>query len=388
MVGVSQYVADYFRRYAGIDAVHVPISLMEPGEWPALGSFDNEFVTLVNPCAVKGISIFLALAAAFPETAFAAVPTWGATRDDRAALDQHANVRVLEPVDDIDLLLKRTKVLLVPSLWAEARSRIVVEAMLRGVPVLASNVGGIPEAKMGVPYLLPVAPITKYQPRLDEEMVPIAEVPHQDVGPWQEALGRLLTDAAHYREISRQSRAAALEYAGNLSVEPFERLLEETVVGRTPWSAADAPVGFAGIQRDLDSRADGGSGGTRADQGVRPTRTQPVDTLRPDKRRLPGPAAAQESPTFRLGSPARIPSRDIACSGFHMPGVGLHWLNKSGGRQMLPYARSACLDGEARLRRGASSNGWSLLVEALAGAIQPYLDRNLSLSSDTAWVRP
>ena len=69
VVGVSQYVADYIRRYGGIDAVHVPISLLEPGDWPALGRFENEFVTMVNPCAVKGIAIFLALADAFPEVA-------------------------------------------------------------------------------------------------------------------------------------------------------------------------------------------------------------------------------------------------------------------------------------------------------------------------------
>ncbi len=48
----------------------MPISLMEEREWPDLGSFENEFVTLVNPCAVKGISIFLALADAFPEYGF------------------------------------------------------------------------------------------------------------------------------------------------------------------------------------------------------------------------------------------------------------------------------------------------------------------------------
>ena len=138
---------------------------MEPEDWPELGRFENEFVTFVNPCAVKGIAIFLALADAFPQTQFAAVPTWGTNQQDRAALEARPNVRILAPVDDINLLLARTRVLLVPSLWAEARSRIVLEALLRGVPVMAANVGGIPEAMMGVPYLLPVRPIEKYETR-------------------------------------------------------------------------------------------------------------------------------------------------------------------------------------------------------------------------------
>src|SRR5205814_6456739 len=102
------------------------------------------------------------------------------------------NVTVLKPVDDINLLLARTRVLLAPSLWAEARSRMVLEAMLRGVPVMGADVGGIPEAKMGVPYLLPVTPIAKYETRLDEQMVPVANVPQQDIEPWRAALGRLL----------------------------------------------------------------------------------------------------------------------------------------------------------------------------------------------------
>ncbi len=164
VVGVSQYVADYVRRYAALDAVHVPISLLEPEEWPELGRPENQFVVMVNPCAVKGIAIFLALADAFPETAFAAVPGWGTNRRDRAALAARPNVCLLEPVDDVNLLFARTRVLLVPSLWAEARSRIVVEAKLRGVPVMAADVGGIPEAKLGVPYLLPVNRIERYRP--------------------------------------------------------------------------------------------------------------------------------------------------------------------------------------------------------------------------------
>jgi len=226
VVGVSRYVADYIRKWSGIPAVHVPISLLDPPPYPELGRFENEFVTLVNPCAVKGISIFLELAGRMPEVRFAAVPTWGATQADRAALARRANVTLLDPVDNVDDILRRTRVLLVPSLWAEARSRIVVEAMLRGVPVIASNIGGIPEAKLGVDYLLPVRPIERYESQVDEQMVPLADVPAQAIGPWQAALARLLSDRAHYDRLSRASRQAALAEAETLSVGPFEALLE------------------------------------------------------------------------------------------------------------------------------------------------------------------
>src|SRR6185437_5717816 len=160
--------ASYIREQSGIEAVHVPIAPADPGPHPKVGGFDNPFVTLVNPCAVKGIKLFLELAKALPDVAFAGVPTWGTTPEDVAAMRGVPNITVLPKVDQINDLMRRTRVLLAPSVWAEARSRIVVEAMLAGVPVMASNLGGLPEAKMGVPYILPANQVVGYQHRLNE----------------------------------------------------------------------------------------------------------------------------------------------------------------------------------------------------------------------------
>jgi len=87
----------------------------------------------------------------------------------------------------------------------------------------------MPEAKLGVPYLLPVNPIVRYNPAVDENMVPVAQVPEQDIGPWQATLEQLLSDRGQYQRVSKHSRAAALKYARSLSVEPFEQFLEKIV---------------------------------------------------------------------------------------------------------------------------------------------------------------
>jgi surfactin synthase thioesterase subunit/glycosyltransferase involved in cell wall biosynthesis len=227
-VGVSNYVAEYVRKWGGVDAIHVPISLLEKNtEFPLLGSFDNPYVSMVNPCAVKGITIFLELADRMPDVQFAAVPTWGTTSSDLDALQGRNNLTVLPAFDNIDDLLRVTKILLVPSVWTEARSRLLMEAMSRGVPVIASDIGGIREAHLGVDYLIPISPITHYQPRVDLNMVPVADVPPQNVEPWERTLRRVLEDRRHFEELSAQSRRAAIEYANNLSVLPFEAFLED-----------------------------------------------------------------------------------------------------------------------------------------------------------------
>ena len=62
-----------------------------------------------------------------------------------------------------------------PSLWYEGFGLIVMESMLRGIPVVASDSGGLQEAKLGTGYVIPVHTIERYQPVFDEHGMP---------GPW------------------------------------------------------------------------------------------------------------------------------------------------------------------------------------------------------------
>jgi glycosyltransferase involved in cell wall biosynthesis len=232
IITVSDYVKEYFRRWGDLESVAISFPVYGSEPFPRLGRLDRGYVTLVNPSAIKGLAIFVALARALPQVPFAAVPTWGTNRADRAALERLPNVRLLPPADDIDEIFAQTRVLLVPSLWGEAFGQIVVEAMLRGIPVLASDSGGLPEAKLGVDYVLPVRPIERYEERFDDRRLPVPVVPEQDGGPWLEALQELLTDRARYEELAQASREAALAFVSRIGIEPFEVFLENLAPAR------------------------------------------------------------------------------------------------------------------------------------------------------------
>ncbi|HEX4496513.1 MAG TPA: glycosyltransferase family 4 protein [Thermoanaerobaculia bacterium] len=201
---MSRYSRDYVAHHAGLEATPVTLPVDGPGPPPQLGAASNRFVTLIKPIAEKGVDLFLALADRFPGVEFAAVATWGNSPDAAilAALRARPNVHLLPPADDVGEILAQTRVLLVPSLFPETYGLVVPEAMVRGVPVLASDAGALPEARLGVDFQIPVRPMTSSA----------GVAPPQDLEPWAAALDLLLGDRDAWERCSRDSRDTALAH--------------------------------------------------------------------------------------------------------------------------------------------------------------------------------
>lgn len=235
VVAVSDDTRGYVEQWGGVPAKRVYLPSYGRPPYPQLGRFDAGRVTMINPCGLKGIAIFLALAERLPSIEFMAVPTWGTTDEDRAAMARLPNVTLRAPTRDLDELFAGVRVLLVPSLYRESLGQVVIDAMLRGVPVMASRHGGLPEVKLGVDYCLPVRPIESYDTSrtlpIPVQGIPTPRVPEQDVGPWLAALERLTTERAHYEEVSAASRAAAHAFVAQ-GAAPFEAFLAELAAGR------------------------------------------------------------------------------------------------------------------------------------------------------------
>ncbi|WP_448415322.1 sulfotransferase [Limnohabitans sp.] len=170
----------------------------------------QRFVTMVNPDPAKGGQFFLNLVeqarVLAPDVRFRAVESrWG-----RAEWAQHGlPSAVLDLVDwvphtdDMARVFDEAALLLVPSLWFEASARVVAEALLAGVPVLAMRSGGIEEQlnKGGILFELPPALQINY----------LAAPEKKDLHQWVHFIRVLMDDDALYTQaVQLALRAASL----------------------------------------------------------------------------------------------------------------------------------------------------------------------------------
>ncbi len=256
VVVISQVMARYVRSHLGRDAVivHPPLYSLDSisGACPLLGNFESGAIGMINPCAVKGISLFLAIADLMPDCRFVALPGWGTTRDDVIQLRSRRNITILPRVRQIEDFLQRLNILLMPSLWLEGFGLIAAEAMLRGVPVIASDSGGLREAKADSRFLIPVHLIELYEPVFDDRNMPRPVLPPQDSAPWVAGIRALSTSKSRYQEEQLAQQEAALRFVRSLDRFGLEKLLSSLAADRSEPSLSQD----ADLHRSLDHLSD------------------------------------------------------------------------------------------------------------------------------------
>jgi glycosyltransferase involved in cell wall biosynthesis len=105
----------------------------------------HKYITMANPVHEKGRQTIINIIKALPENQFLLVAGW-TNIEDLNPFSKYPNVTIWPRQNDLRIIFQVTRLLLVPSVWEEAYGRIATEAQINGIPIIASNIGGLPEA--------------------------------------------------------------------------------------------------------------------------------------------------------------------------------------------------------------------------------------------------
>ncbi len=188
-VANSRFTAEKYHRSYGVKpSIVYPFVL--PNKYKTKTTKEN--ITFINPHPEKGRDIALEIARRCPDIPFSFVESWLLSPEQRSKLMQQLsalpNVTLFASQKDMRKVYGKCKILLAPSIVEEAYGRVVTEAQISGIPVIASTRGGLPEA-VGPGGVL-----------LD---------PDGPIDDWVKAVRKLWQDDKYYAELS----AAALAYA-------------------------------------------------------------------------------------------------------------------------------------------------------------------------------
>lgn len=169
----------------------------------------GRYITMMHPYIYKGAELFMQIAGAMPEKEFLVMAGTGAEyRALKPRLLACKNITLGSYSREVREIYERSRLVLVPSLWQEAFSRVIIEAFCSGTPVIASNRGGMRQAGGEAAIYLPVD-------REDSG----SGAPRYNIEPWVQAI-RQFDNPEFYRLRS----AMALERTAEFELELEESL--------------------------------------------------------------------------------------------------------------------------------------------------------------------
>jgi glycosyltransferase involved in cell wall biosynthesis len=201
----SQFAQAHYRSRLGLASTVIP----GPWDWSRVRcpEIQGRYVTFVNPQPDKGVFVFARIAAELGRRR-SDIPLLvvegrgGASWLHHTGLDLRGlNLDVMANTTDPRDFYRVSRLVLMPSLWHESFSRVAAEALINGLPVLASRRGGLPETLEQAGFLFDVPAC--YTP--ESRAVPTAA----EVADWVSTIIQLWDDAPFYERESRRCQAAA-----------------------------------------------------------------------------------------------------------------------------------------------------------------------------------
>jgi glycosyltransferase involved in cell wall biosynthesis len=223
----SHFLAERCRSALGVEVTVLPLPIS--GDEVIAGPREPTFVTFINPELIKGVVAFARIAeeisSRHPEIPFLVVKSRSGANVLVATalaggfdLRRHSNIAVAGPIPEPRRIYAVTRVLLVPSLVDNA-PRVVAEALLNGIPVIASDCGGLPETLRGGGFVLPLPPgVTS------DTIVP---PPANALQTWVNLTIRLMTDQVFYQEATHRAYKAGRAYDQHALVSVYYNFFEE-----------------------------------------------------------------------------------------------------------------------------------------------------------------
>ncbi len=156
VIANSRFVANRVEQVFGLEA-SVLSNVFDPDKY-RVSSVGGK-VVFINPVPKKGLEMVFRLAEENPDIPFLFVEGWPQPKEVLQRIRKRAfksgNIEWRPHTEDMRTIYANARALLVPSQWEEAWGRVVTEAQLSGIPVIASRIGGLPEAVGDGGLLLP-----------------------------------------------------------------------------------------------------------------------------------------------------------------------------------------------------------------------------------------
>lgn len=206
VVFVSEFTQKYFEKYLKRPCFvsYPPLKIKDY----LVKKNSRQFITMINPIKSKGGKTFEKIVKNLTWCSFLAVRHWRDPLEDGINLKPYSNVKIMDRQDDMKKVYSQTNILLLPSTCQEGCPRVVIEAELNGIPVIASDRGGVREAvgKGGI---------------LIKEF--------GNIKKWVKAIEKLMREKDYYQKLSRGAQRHARKFSSQVIMKKFTKIINRMI---------------------------------------------------------------------------------------------------------------------------------------------------------------